>query len=679
MIVREAAAVNSAAGVHSGQQRGASQDESLWGGEAPGFLISFLVHLAVIVALGVWPMVQDQEELTIVVSSMPYEEQVALKLPEAFAFNELPSDEIGANSLQGQLLALSIAPVISEVSTTPSHLPTIPIENSRIEINEFLERATGLHYAHNLAVKGAAGEGTTGAAGAIDRLTHEILLSLEERKTLVVWLFDETASLIPQRKTIRDRFSKIYQELGVVEATGSDLFVKHETKPLLSSVVGFGGSLRYMTKKPTDNLAELMQAVTDVPNDDSGTENVFSAIHEVAKHFADYRQATAEGASAERNVMIVVFSDEAGSDAQRAEDTIKMCRRWAMPVYVIGVPAPFGRKETQMKWIDPDPKFDQSPQWGLVEQGPESYLPERIKLSFAGSREDEEPLDSGFGPYALTRLCFETGGIYFAVHPNRNVTHNVSRGETSVFSSHLAHFFDPDVMRRYRPDYLSIHEYQKRVSQNKARAALIQAAANSTQINSLENPQLRFIKTDEAEFTRALSAAQQAAAALEPKINALYQILQQGEADRDKETVMRWQAGFDLAIGRVLAVKIRTESYNAMLAAAKRGLKPTEPQNNTWILEPQDEISVGSQYVKLAERAKLYLNRVVNDHPGTPWALLAQRELKDPIGWKWRDRFTDLTPPSKAKAAPAGIPAPPRNDQKMMLPKGPPKRPPPKL
>ena len=63
-----------------------------------------------------------------------------------------------------------------------------------------LEPATGLHYAENLAVKGAAGEGTTGAVGAIDRITHEILLSLEERKTLVVWLFDQTASLIPHAK-----------------------------------------------------------------------------------------------------------------------------------------------------------------------------------------------------------------------------------------------------------------------------------------------------------------------------------------------------------------------------------------------------------------------------------------------------------------------------------------------
>ena len=51
----------------------------------------------------------------------------------------------------------------------------------------------------------------------------------------------------------------------------------------------------------------------------------------------------------------------------------------------------------------------------------------------------------------------------------------MSRGETAAFSSYLKHFFDPEVMRKYRPDYVSMNEYQKRVSQNKARWALIQA------------------------------------------------------------------------------------------------------------------------------------------------------------------------------------------------------------
>jgi hypothetical protein len=569
--------------------------------------------------------------------------------------------------------------VVAEFTATPNLVLSLPVDHARIEINDILETARGMQYAENLAVKGAAGEGTTGAVGAIDRIAHEILLSMEERKTLVVWLFDQTASLIPQRQAIRDRFSKIYDELGIVEATGNDAFAKHDSKPLISSVVGFGNSIKYMTEKPTDNLGELKKAVMGLSNDDSGTENVFTAIYDAAKRYANFRYTTAEKPNPERNVMIVVFTDEAGSDIGRAEETIKMCRRWAIPVYVIGVPAPFGRREAAMKWVDPDPRFDQTPKPGVVEQGPESAQPELVRIGFGGANNENELLDSGFGPYALTRLCNETGGIYFAVHPNRDAARFVSWQDTSPYSSHLAHFFNPDVMRRYRPEYVSYNDYQKRIGENKARTALIKAATASIQVDAMENPRRVFVKRDEAEFSRELSEAQQAAATLEPKINALFQILQQGEGDRDKETVARWQAGYDLAMGCTLAVKVRTETYNAMLAAAKRGLKTSDPKNNKFEIVPSSEISVGSNYVKLAERATMYLNRVVKEHPGTPWALLADRELKPAKpeqverdlkspGWKWIDSYEAPPKPASKMVATNNNNAPPPKEQKVMLP-----------
>jgi hypothetical protein len=665
-------------GLREWWQRQTGEEDTPLDGDSPAFVVSLLVHLGVLVTLGLVPLIIKSNQITLVVNAtVPEEEEVELKLPEEFYFSEQPAEEVGANSVNGEAMALSLAPVVSEISQVPNHMEVhTDVSNVRVEVNNAIEMATGLHFSQNLAVKGAAGEGTTGASGAIDRITHEILLSLEERKTLVVWLFDGTASLVPQRQTIHDRFERIYQELGIIEASGNDAFDQHEDKPLLSSVISFGSGMHLMTKKPTDSVAELKAAVTAIQNDESGVENVFGAIHEAAKLYAEYRYTTDVRPEPERNVMIVVFTDEAGSDQQRAEEAIKLCRMRTIPVYVVGVPAPFGRRETMMKWVDPDPKFDQSAQWGVVDQGPESFLPERIKLSFLGSREDEEAIDSGFGPFALTRLCYETGGIYFAVHPNRNVTRAVSRNETEAFSSYVRHFFDPEVMRKYRPDYVSINEYQKRASQNKARWSLIQASAQS-QLGQMESPTLRFLKADEGAFANALSTAQQAAAALEPKVNALFTTLQAGEADREKETVLRWQAGYDLAIGRVLAVKVRTETYNVMLAAAKRGLKFKDPKNNTWVLKPSDEIAAGSQYVKLAEKARLYLNRVVKEHPDTPWALLAQRELKDPLSWQWTEDFTDTTPRRMAEGN--GNPAPPANDAAMMLRRPPPKRPPPKL
>lgn len=660
-------------------QRRTGEDDVLVDGDSSAFAISFAVHMGLLIVLGLLPVWTQPEPPFIVVSSVAAPEDVEqLRVPEEFYFSDLPSVEVGANSVSGEAMALSEAPLVSEVSVVPKHEDVTDTENPQIEINNVVAVASGLHLNMNVAVKGAAGEGTTGAVGAIDRLTHEILLSLEERKTLVIWMFDQTASLIPQRQAIHDRFDKIYEELGIIEASGASAFARHEDKPLLSSVVAFGSSLTLMTKKPTDSLDELKQAVKSIPDDNSGDEHVFSAIREIAKTYAEYRHVTESHTDPDRNVMIVVFTDEAGSDERMLDEAVKMCRRWTMPVYVVGVPAPFGRRETMMKWVDPDPKYDQSAQWGVVDQGPESLMLERIKLGFSGMKEEDVAIDSGFGPYALTRLCVETGGIYFAVHPNRDVRRRVTRGEVQAFSSHLAYFFDPETMRPYRPDYVSAREYVDLVKRNTARAALVEAASRSA-IEQMAEPRLRYVKRDEGEFAAELTEAQQAAAALEPKINALFEILRKGEADREKEETLRWRAGYDLAMGRVLAVKVRTEGYNQILAAAKRGLKFKDPKNNTWVLTPSDDITVGSQMVKLAERAKMYLNRVVQEHPGTPWALLAERELKDPLGWNWKEEFTDLNPPRNTVAAVNNNVPAAANDRKAMLNRPPPKRPPPKL
>jgi hypothetical protein len=640
------------------------EEETPFDGDSPAWVFSMLFHFFLLIAVTFMPAFVEPESENIYLAAIPEDPIEEIEAPEEFYFNEQPSEEVGANSAGGVTMAQALAQVVDEISDVPNPLENVqPTEIATIEINNTIQVATGPTFDRNLRVKGFVGHGATGAVGAIDRITHEILLSLEERKTLVVWLFDQTESLIPQRRAIHDRFDRIYEELGLIEAAGNPAFKKHEAKPLLTSIVGFGNSVNLITKKPTADLAEIKKALAEMPNDTSGTEKVFEAIFRALNEYKSMRYTDEHRSSPERNVMVVAFTDEVGDDQNGLEQTIKECRRYAVPVYVVGVPAPFGRSETMMKWVDPNPDFDQTPQWGRVSQGPESYLPEHIKLKFSGANEDEA-IDSGFGPYSLTRLCFETGGIYFAVHPNRNVNREVNRGEISAFSSHISRFFDPQIMRTYRPDYVAPEEYLRRVRENKAREALVKAA-NLTWVSQLESPQTRFAKTDEATFVNALSEAQKAAAKIEPEINMVYETLKLGEADRARENTPRWQAGYDLAMGRVMAAKARTESFNAMLAAAKRGLKFKDPKNNTWILEPANEISTGSQTEKLAAKAREYLQRVTDEHADTPWSYLAAMELDNPIGWRWKEEYTPPPPPPGADNGDAN-PAP-ANDALRML------------
>lgn len=645
--------------------------------DLPAWLVSFGVHLGLLFLVAMISTYQRNDQVTLTLTAPLEMDDAELIIPEEFHFDDLPTEDVGSGGLNGVEMAASVAPEIAPNNRSPTP-PDVPIMDiGPIALQEAVTQATGDNFGQNFAIKGAVGAVTAGAEGAIDRLTQEILLSLEERPTLVVWLFDQSGSLIRQRKTIHDRFDRIYNELGLIESTGNHAFRRTNTEqPLLSVVIGFGETVNMMTRRPTADVADLKAAVRSIQRDDSGVENVFQAISMAAEKYRQLRRTNSKTGEPTRNVLFVVFTDEVGNDQSLLDTTVNTCRRHEMPVYVVGVPAPFGRVEASVKWVDPDPKYDQSPQWGTVDQGPETLYPERLKLATTGSAR-EISLDSGFGPFALTRLCYETGGIYFTVHPNRDTTRPLRRGETEAFSAYFRNFFSPDVMRRYRPDYVSFAEYQQRVTASPTRSALV-AAAKTSRVETMTNPRTRFVAQDEASFVNQLTDAQKLAAKLEPKINALYQQLQTGEKTRVDEATPRWQAGYDLAMGRALAAKLRTESYNAMLAMAKRGMKFKRERSNTWVLAPSNDVSAGSQARSQAKKALQYLTSVVEQHPDTPWAMIAQRELKTPLSWTWRETFTDMSPRPRGNPG-NNNPRPPRDDRPVKLTKPKPKRPVPKL
>lgn len=598
-------------------------------GEPVAWLTSLATHAAALVLLAMLTTLTPLDQAPLLFSSPPPE--TPEQIEEAFRVSEELSVDIGALSDGGAGDAAAAAPleaVMTEVSldleavTDLGQLPTLEAANPLL---------TSPNPDSNLVVRGVGAVGTTGSSGAVDRLTGEILNSLEQRPTMVVWLFDRSGSLSGQREEVVERFDRVYEELGV--AVDAD----DEDAPLLTTVAAFGADVEFMTEQPTADVDAIKAAVRAIEPDEGGVENVFGAVLEAVERHKRYRLRKPR-----RNVMLVVLTDESGDDLNRLDRAVDTCRKMQTPVYVVGAPSPFGRLESYVRYVDPDPQYDQRPQYLAVRQGPESLMPERLRLGYFGAGDFNGPmLDSGFGPYGLTRLASETGGFFIAVHPFRVDAGRARRRGDAQMVANLDYFFDQRLMRRYRPDYVTTREYQLRLNKNRARKALVEAA-NLSWTSPLQNVRLDFPKLDDAEFAEALSGAQRSAAILEPRLEQLVSTLKRGEADRAKLDSPRWQAGFDLAMGRALATKVRAEGYNAMLALAKQGMEFTDEQRDTWVIAPSDEVSTGSRAQSEAKLATEYLTRVVEDHEGTPWALLAQRELSRPLGWEWRDEFRNL-------------------------------------
>lgn len=655
--------------------------ETPFDGGVPFWMISLILHLVVILVIAKMLMPSADDDDLKLVSSFDQNEVIELAnledvVPD-IVFEDADAEpvDIGDTDLEFEEMELA-TPVLSLENETPDDLDSIITDDGMLAIGSE-NGGMGSEAFAEIATKGVAGTKVSKAAGAIDRISAEIMSSLENNKTLVVWIFDQSISLLEQRTSIEKRLDKVYKDLRDAGVLGDETQAQLQNFRLQTDVIAFGQSINPMLKRPASDFDQVRDAIQNIERDDSGTENVMAAVMMAANRYKGLHKIDSDTGKRKRDVLLIVVSDEAGDDSKLTDQAVKVCRANQIPVSVIGVPAPFGRKQTEVKWVDPDPEYDQTPQVALVNQGPESMMPERLRLDFTGNFNDLELIASGFGPFDLTKLSYLTGGTYFAVHPNGN-KRSVRWDEVSNYSAYLRHFFDGDAMKPYRPDYVTRAEYQQMLSSSAMRNALVKSAA-FTATGALARPQLRFPKFSEAQFVNLVTRAQRSAAIVEPKLNQLYDMLKAGEKDRPTELSPRWQAGYDLAMGRALAAKIRAETYNMMLALAKTKLKfepskDEERPNNTWVLRPANTVETGSRGEKLAEKAKAYLQRVVADHPDTPWAMIAERELATPIGWSWKQTYTPV--PGERRPRPGAnnnVPKPPMNAEP------PKKRPPPRL
>ena len=618
-------------------QQYTGEDETPLDGDTPAWVVSLAIHVGVFLALaaaGLGQLATAPRPVTVI--ETPVEEpQDVLVVPKEISLNDVLQDEVGAeDSSESMDLAPSIAPELAEESIVP--VEDLALTDTVAELDPLDVEAVGKMVDASLTVKGPGGVGTSSAGGAVDRLTLEIAASLEQAPTLVCWVFDQSVSLAGQRKDIAARLDRVFNELGVSRVAKSN--------EMFNLVFAYGKMVTPVTPTPTQEVSAVVKAIDSIPVDDSGVEMTFTAVAEAAKWSARARLSGPE----RRNVMIVVFTDEVGNDQQHADVVSTFCRRQGMRVFVVGVPAPFGMKDVKMKFVEFDPQYAADEQWAVVNQGPETLYPEVVRIKFGN--EADRAIDSGFGPFSLSKLCAETGGIYFAVHANRGASGRVSRADTAPMASQLEYFFDPQVMRDYRPDYVQQAKIDALLAANKAMRALVEAA-KASEMAGMDAPRMEFPREDDGKLALLLSEAQKKAAVLQPKIDGLYGILAAGLPDRPKVGEKRWQAGYDLALGRVLALKVRTDAYNIMLAQAKSGMKFKDPKNDTWLLVPSDDVSaVGSQTEKMAKQADELLRRVVAEHPGTPWAWMAAEELRSPLGYTWEERYTGVNAPRMANA-----------------------------
>lgn len=575
-----------------------------------------LFHLAAMILLALWvipsPMRHGPLPLDLVLVTELNEEEEVREFRTLLLDERLdPARTMALQNRGGPAVGAAVdAPEsVSEPELEPDLLEVDPL-GSPIALNRPSVDDDGLLTALPEGAAGQARVVVDNYEQALDRITQEILQMLDKKKVLVVWCFDQSESMKDDQEEIRMRIERVYAELDLTHASDGDA--------LMTAVTSFGKGFAVHTPRPTNDLAEIRSAIASVPVDPSGQEMMCRAV---AMSIATYQEYAGVH---KRQMALILVSDESGNleeNNRYLEVTVRQAMAAPCRVYVLGREAVFGYPYAHVRWVHPQTKREYLLP---VDRGPETAFIEELQTEGFEKRTDAHP--SGFGPYAQSRLAWQTGGIFFLL-PSQEP--DVVRGERRRYE--LA------VMERYKPDLRSAGEILMDIQRSRLRSLIwkIVTDLNPYREESAKMMDIRRkFSGNRNEFTRQIREAETKARAYFDGLQRAAVALEAQHAARDKEPSPRWQANYDLIRAQVVAYAAHVYVYRRALGNALARLEQTPdvlPSNKRlvgWKVRRHRDVLLDEKAVEMLQEAKERYLTVIENHPGTPWAARALWELR---------------------------------------------------
>ncbi|MEZ6127340.1 MAG: vWA domain-containing protein [Planctomycetaceae bacterium] len=626
---------------------------------APSILVSLIVHVIVVMVMLLITYELSATSPDITLESIFTEDVPREQMEQRLELDTKPAETMNvmAGGTPSTAVGAAATPASAPVDVQKANvLNEATVDAPRVETMQLSDEVMATELGEG-EITGEVGAMVEGYGDAMGRITQELVRMMRQDKVTVVWLFDESGSMVDDRKEIRENYLRVYHELGI--ATEQDKELKRRgSEQLLTVVASYGKDIHVLTKQPTANVELIRAAIDSVPIDETGEENMCQSVREI---ILKYRAMAAK-----RKLAVILVSDESGDDGNYVEEAIVAARQAKAPIFVMGRESMFGYPYASQVWYYEDKaKNIKEPFWLTVRRGPETAFPECLQWDGIERRWGGQ--SAGFGPYEQVRMAKESGGIFFVLPGNE--ANLVTRGENEQRK------YDFLAIREYTPLLLSRREYDAQRGASPFRQRLWEVIAtlnpNKNDIlfgNLPHNPRLN-IKDEHyallpAEFQQqALGEVVKAAEAM-VLVNQAIAHLDDIKPLRAKEASQRWRAAFDLAYAQLPIFRLRLFQFLLAMDQHANKMPPLkDPKSNEWNFwrNPQTIVPDEAQFDRLksafnikmerseylamvAEEEKISIERleqVMKDHPGTPWARRAEREKSEGFGFVVGDRLWD--------------------------------------
>jgi len=358
------------------------------------------------------------------------------------------------------------------------------------------------------------------------------------------------------------------------------------------AVVGFGEKSKICCGATRDYKI-VQKAIEQVGAENgSGTENVMGAISFAASGF---------GGASKKKIFIVV-TDEGGDDDGKLEDVLRELKNNKVSLMVMGGEASFGSsigsEEVAISYEGRTQTFAPAINSGM--ETPASEI-----LNFSLPLKELHPTDdnqgifkSGFGPYALVRLCAQTDGKYFFL---KTPAHN------------------PDKMKLYAPDLCSIEEYNTKNTKDPLRASRAETIAGLKKYRELKTRGRGCGKfSNKADFKNDIDTAVENIKLFDELAKKIELLLKNSAPNAANK---RWVANNELIYAQLLFGRFWLSEYKTTLEEFLRKPGLFKPPYH---IAPKDGVNPidAEKYIPVVQAA---LQKIIINHPDTPWSDIAKK------------------------------------------------------
>jgi hypothetical protein len=195
--------------------------------------------------------------------------------------------------------------------------------------------------------------------------------------------------------------------------------------------------------------------------------------------------------------------------------------------------------------------------------------------------------------------------------------------------------------KEYQPDQITNDEVRKKPDKYPLRAAVLAAVDVLRKHGEESPPTTEFVAPaakDRPALLKRITESQKPLARHMEELKEAQERLEGLENQRKREPSKRWQAHYDFILSHVQLRYAYLFEYSLMLGEFRKDNLPeldAKKNQNGWRLVASEKLDGPTDLKDTVKSAHKLLSKVTKDHPDTPWAALADRDLGTPAGLQW--------------------------------------------